>query len=184
MRCSSSSWLAPGRAGRGIKRPSRIKRPPGLGLSDAAAALLGEGPVHAVELRAEYIIKARSALATRGRAALCKGGGAAARCAARRRRKAAPLGAFFDRLVARARVVADEQKGARGAAPRGNVPWLRREQAESQLDRASRRGGLRERKRGALRDHWEFCEDMRDGVRAAETVLNTRRRERPAAAAA
>ena len=87
------------------------------------------------------------------------------------------VAAPFDRLVARARVVvADEQKKcARHAAPRGNVPWLRRERTESQLARAEAvEEELRERKRGALREHVAFCEDMRDGVRAAEAVLNAR----------
>ena len=87
------------------------------------------------------------------------------------------VAAPFDRLVARARVVvADEQKKcARHAAPRGNVPWLRRERTESQLARAEAvEEELRERKRGALREHVAFCEDMRDGVRAAETVLKAR----------
>ena len=89
------------------------------------------------------------------------------------------VAAPFDRLVARARVVvADEQKKcARHAAPRGNVPWLRRERTESQLARAEAvEEELRERKRGALREHVAFCEDMRDGVHAAEHLKRSRPR--------
>ena len=76
-KCSAraAAGLAPGRAGRGIKRPGRIKRPPGLRVRAPRARVDGRGPVYAVELRAEHIIKARGALAPRGRAALCKGGG-------------------------------------------------------------------------------------------------------------
>ena len=126
--------------------------------------------MYTIKLRAEHIIKARGALAPRGRAALCKGGGiekGRRRGGAGRRRGALrpPRGAGACGGCGRA----EEVRAARRAAGQralvatgtnGEPAGARAEAVEEEL---------RERKRGALREHVAFCEDMRDGVRAAET---------------